>query len=289
MDEPVSTAAATPPGTREAPPAFEVAEVHYAYDDVAALDGLTLRVEAGQQVALLGANGSGKSTLLRLLDALCFADSGKVTAFGTPLTAAAFEDEAFAFGFRRRVGFVFQDADVQLFSPSVFDEIAFGPLQLGWSADRVRTATEAMLDEMALGHLRGRPPHRLSGGEKKRVALACVLITDPEVLLLDEPTLGLDPESQSQVIDLLVDFRGTAKTVLVATHDLGIVSDIADDCHVLDAGRRVAHGSPQDILADDDLLRRTRLVHAHRHVHAGGLVHTHVHRHGHHHDHDDDA
>jgi cobalt/nickel transport system ATP-binding protein len=205
------------------------------------------------------------------------------------LSAAAFEDDAFAFGFRRRVGFVFQDADVQLFSPTVFDEIAFGPLQLGWSAQRVRAASEDMLEQMALGHLRDRPPHRLSGGEKKRVALACVLVTDPEVLLLDEPTLGLDPESQSQVIDLLVGFRGSAKTVIVATHDLGIVPDIADDCHVLESGRRVAHGRPAAILADQDLLRRTRLVHAHRHMHADGVVHTHAHRHGHHHDHDHDT
>jgi cobalt/nickel transport system ATP-binding protein len=136
---------------------------------------------------------------------------------------------------------------------------------------------------MTLGHLKDRPPHRLSGGEKKRVALAAILIADPEVLLLDEPTAGLDPESQSQVIDLLVGWGGGVKTVITATHDLDIVEDIADDCYVLQAGRVAAHAPPADILDDEALLSNTRLIHAHRHRHAGGEVHTHHHRHGHEH------
>jgi cobalt/nickel transport system ATP-binding protein len=136
---------------------------------------------------------------------------------------------------------------------------------------------------MTLGHLKDRPPHRLSGGEKKRVALAAILIADPEVLLLDEPTAGLDPESQSQVIDLLVGWGGGVKTVITATHDLDIVEDIADDCYVLQAGRVAAHAPPADILDDEALLANTRLIHAHRHRHAGGELHTHHHRHGHEH------
>jgi cobalt/nickel transport system ATP-binding protein len=257
--------------------------VGYAFREVTALDGLSLRVEPGRRIALLGANGSGKSTLLRLLDALDFVQSGAILAFGEPLTETAFRDEAFALAFRRRIGFVFQNPDVQLFNPTVFDELAFGPLQLGWEKDRIRAAVADTLEFMALSHLKERPPHRLSGGEKKRVALACVLISDPEVLLLDEPTTGLDPESQSQIIDLLVGWGGGDKTVITTTHDLDIVEDIADECSVLHQGRVVGQGSVSDILEDQALLARTRLIHAHRHVHAGGVVHSHPHRHGHKH------
>lgn len=261
---------------------FDVRNVSYAYNgDIAALDGLSMRVEQGQRVALLGANGSGKSTLLRLLDALCFPFDGSIYAFGEELNASYFQDDSRAIGFRRRVGLVFQDADVQLFNATVFDELAFGPLQLRWPKDRVRARVEAMLEFMTLGHLRDRPPHRLSGGEKKRVALASVLIMDPEVLLLDEPTAGLDPESKSQIIDLLVDFGGGEKTVITATHDLDIIEDIADDCHVLHDGRVDTRGRPREIFDNEALLLRARLIHAHLHVHDDGHAHRHHHRHRH--------
>ena len=191
-------------------PAFELQDVGYAYQEVAALDGLSLVIARGQRVVLLGANGSGKSTLLRLLDGLYFPDRGVLEAFGEPLTEARLADEAINFAFRRRVGLVFQNPDVQLFNPTVFDELAFGPLQLGWPSARIRERIEAMLARFAIGHLKDRAPHRLSGGEKKRVALASVLILEPDVLLLDEPTAALDPESQSEVIRFLIDCRGTA-------------------------------------------------------------------------------
>src|SRR5262249_19838062 len=155
---------------------------------------------------VLGANGSGKSTMLRLLDGLYFADSGNVLAFGEKLTEERFADEEFAFNFRRRVAFVFQNPDVQLFNPTVFDEIAFAPLQLRWDKQQIPTRVNEMLELMEIAHLKDRSPHRLSGGEKKRVALASVLVLEPEVLLLDEPTSALDPKSQSQVIDFLTEW-----------------------------------------------------------------------------------
>jgi cobalt/nickel transport system ATP-binding protein len=133
---------------------------------------------------------------------------------------------------------------------------------------------------MRIGHLKDRIPHRLSGGEKKRVALASVLVLDPAVLLLDEPTAALDPRSQSQLIDLLVDWGGGAKTVVTATHDLGDLADIADRCYVLDRGEVVADRTPAEVLADRALLERTNLVHAHRHKHQSGILHTHPHVHG---------
>jgi cobalt/nickel transport system ATP-binding protein len=262
-----------------AEPIFDVREVEYHYNSVSALDRLSLSVEAGQRIAVLGANGSGKSTLLRLLDGLCFAERGEVLAFGERLTEEALEDREFAIGFRRRVGLVFQDPDVQLFCSTVFDEVAFGPLQLGWPKNEIRRRVSEALDLMEITHLKSRAPHRLSGGEKKRVALASVLVLDPDILLLDEPIAALDPKSQGKVIDFLIGWGNGAKTILTATHDLDIIEDIADHCYVLQAGRSVSEGSPSTLLADLGLLEQTSLIHAHRHVHASGQVHSHPHQH----------
>jgi len=258
---------------------FDVDRVTFRYEGVTALDDLSLSIPQGSRIALLGANGSGKSTLLRLLDGLCFPQAGAIRFRGGPLTEARFAEDDFAFGFRREVGLVFQNPDVQLFNPTVFDEVAFGPLQLRWPKSEIRERVAGILDRLRIAHLRDRAPHRLSGGEKKRVALASVLVLDPAVLLLDEPTASLDPRSQSQIIDLLVEWGGGAKTVIVATHDLADLEDIADRCSVLDSGRLVAERAPADVLRDRDLLERANLVHAHRHRHALGVIHSHPHEH----------
>jgi cobalt/nickel transport system ATP-binding protein len=260
-------------------PAFEATGVCYGYQDVPAIRDLTMTISRGRRIAVLGANGSGKSTLLRLLDGLYFPDKGQITAFGEILSEARLADDAVAFAFRRRVGLVFQNPDVQLFCPTVFDEVAFGPLQLGWAKEEILAKIEKALSDFSLGHLRNRPPHRLSGGEKKRVALASVLVLDPEILLLDEPTAALDPPSQGDVVSFLAGQRGSSRTIVTATHDLDIVPDIADYCFVMQAGTVVAEGTPADILADMDLLRRTGIIHAHRHVHPDGTAHIHPHLH----------
>jgi cobalt/nickel transport system ATP-binding protein len=258
---------------------FELESVSYAYQGQPAIRDLSLQIPEGVSIALLGANGSGKSTLLRLLDALYFADSGIVRFNGEELIEEDFGDDAFAFDFRRRVGMIFQNPDVQLFNPTVFDEVAFGPLQLRWPKAEVRNRVGEILDRLRISHLKDRMPHRLSGGEKKRVALASVLILDPAVLLLDEPTAALDPRSQSELIDLLVEWRASSKTVITATHDLHDLEDIADRCCVLDEGRLVADRSVPEILGDSELLRRSNLIHAHKHRDAetGAHLHGHVH------------
>lgn len=261
---------------------YELDDVTFAYDAAPVLDGITLRIPPGQRIALLGANGSGKSTLMRLFGALSFPAKGSVRFQGAPLNEESLRSDADAFAFRRRVGMVFQNPDVQLFNPTVFDELAFGPLQLGWPDARIRERVEATLEQFGIAHLRDRSPHRLSGGEKKRVCLASVLISDPEVLLLDEPTAALDPNGQNVMIDLLHRTANDTRTVLIATHDLGVVEDLADFCVVLQSGRVVAEGRASDIVRDPDLLRRTGLLHSHRHAHAGGVVHSHPHgHHGH--------
>lgn len=261
---------------------FEARDVTYRYHEVTALDRLSLAIPSGVRVALLGPNGSGKSTLLRIFDGLCFPQEGSLLFCSEPLTEERLRDEEFSFQFRRRVGFVFQNPDVQLFSPTVFDEVAFGPLQLGWSIKEIHQRVDEMFDRMGISHLRDRTPQHLSTGEKKRVALASVLVLDPEVLLLDEPTAALDPTSESQMIDFLVG-SGGSRTVVTATHHLDIVEDIADLCLVLHNGRVVAEGRPPEILSDTSLLQKASLIHSHFHTHASGELHSHPHLHRHEH------
>ena len=255
---------------------YELRDLTYRYPEVTALDGVTLDVVRGERVAVLGANGSGKSTLLRVLAGLYFAAVGTACFDGAELTEDAFADEKFAFAFRRRVALIFQNPDVQLFNPTVFDEVAFGPLQLRWPRAEIVERVHLALGNMGIEHLRDRAPHRLSGGEKTRVSLASVLILDPDVLLLDEPTAALDPQSQSQMIDFLAENPG-AKTIITATHDLPVVGDIADRCVVFDAGRIAADGPPDSVLGDEALLLRSHLLYRHRHRHASGVIHSHPH------------
>jgi cobalt/nickel transport system ATP-binding protein len=267
-------------------PTFAGHNVSFSYEGIPAIRELSFQIEAGERIALLGANGSGKSTLLRILDALCFPSFGSVRFRGEPLNQGRLQDQQFALNFRRQVALVFQNPDVQLFNPTVFDEVAYGPLQLQWARQDLVRRVDEMLDFMGISQLKDRPPYRLSGGEKKKVALASVLVLDPEVLLLDEPTATLDPKSQSQVIDLIQQWKGTPKTVVTATHQLETVEDIADRVLVLEAGSVIAAGIPSEILSNTDLLLRANLIHAHRHSH-GAVVHSHPHRHGHsQHEHD---
>lgn len=261
--------------------AFDVRDVSYSYDNIAAVQGLTLEVKRGERIALLGANGSGKSTLLRLLAGLAFPERGDIAFFGESLTEARLQQETFFFRFRRSVGVVFQNPDVQLFNASVFDELAFGPLQMRWPKDRIREKVEAALDMMGIAPLRDRPPHRLSGGEKKRVALASVLVLNPEVLILDEPAAGLDPNSQNQIVELLSSWKGGSKTVITATHDLDTLEDVADRCYVLKDGGLAGEGEPTAVLHDIELLERSRLLRRLHHVHDAEpvLPHPHVHLH----------
>jgi cobalt/nickel transport system ATP-binding protein len=267
-------------------PIFEVHNLTYRYDEgQIALEEVNLAIEAGESVAILGSNGSGKSTLLKLLDGLYFPASGEVCAFGQPLSEQNLAEEAFNFDFRRRVGLVFQDSDVQLFSPSVWDEVAFAPLQLGIEAHEVERRVSEALQALRIEKLGQRAPHRLSGGEKKRVAIASVLSLNPQVWLMDEPTAGLDPRSQSWLIDFILGQRQSGKTMVTATHDLSIVEEIADRIYILDEEHHlVAEGKPSQLLQDTELLVACNLVHAHRHRHAQeehAHVHTHMQRHEH--------
>jgi cobalt/nickel transport system ATP-binding protein len=269
---------------------FDIEAVSFAYEGKnLALDDVCLSVRRGERLAILGSNGSGKSTLLKLLDGLYFPTHGTVKAWGQPLTERAFDEEAFNFSFRRRVGLVFQDADVQLFSPSVWDEVAFAPLQMGLPRDEVAERVAAALTALRIDKLRDRAPHRLSGGEKRRVALASIMSLDPDVWLMDEPTTGLDPRSQAWLVDFIVEQNRFCKTMITATHDLSIVETIADRvCVFNEAHQLVAVGTPPEILKNNELLAACNLIHEHEHRHPeaeGSHSHPHLHYPLHAHDH----
>ena len=267
-------------------PLFLLQDVSYEYPGgVPALADVSLRIEQGERIAILGANGSGKSTLIKLLDGLLFAQNGSVEAFGNPLTEATMRDQPFSHRFRKRVGFLFQNSDAQLFSPTVRDEIAFGPSQMGLAIEEVEERITDIAHLLGITGLLERTPFRLSGGEKKRVAIASALAINPDVLLLDEPTTGLDPRSQYWLVELLHTLHHAGKTLVTATHDLATAPDIADRAIVFDESHRiVADGPIHTILDRAELLLRVNLVHEHWHRH-GILAHSHPHSHAEPHDH----
>ena len=247
----------------------------------ASLEALDLTIGCAERVAVVGANGSGKSTLLKMLDGLVFPTAGTLTAFGAALTEAALEDPSFRREFRSRVGFVFQEADVQLFCANALDELAFGPLQLGLDRDEVEQRVAAAAHQLRIEGLLDRPPYTLSGGEKKRVAIASVLTMQPHVLLLDEPTNALDPRSQVWLLEALDEWQRLGHTVVIATHDLSAAAEAAERMVVLSEDHRVvADGPPAEVLAQGELLLSVNLVHEHAHRHAA-LDHAHVHAHHH--------
>ncbi len=241
---------------------FQVENVTYLYNnEIPALEGISLEVRKGEKLAILGSNGSGKSTLLKALDGLYFPSRGRVRAFGQPLTERALQDDGFNAAFRTQVGLVFQDSDVQLFMPTVREEVAFAPLQLGIRDAEVRERVEWALQSLRIEKLAERAPHQLSGGEKKRVALASVLSLRPEVWLLDEPTAGLDPRSVTWLLEFINEQGRQGKTVALATHDLTLVEAVADRVYVLDEQHHVAaEGTPGEILRDRELLLRANLI-----------------------------
>ena len=245
-----------------------------------ALHEVTLSVAAGEKIALVGANGSGKSTLLFILGGLFHPCGGSVRFRGDELTERRFADATFNGSFRRRVGIVFQNSDVQLFTSRVEDELLFGLEQLGLPAGECADRARKYAGVMGVGHLLGRHPQNLSIGEKKRVAIASVLAMEPEVLILDEPTAGLDPKTSRHLIDAINEFSGRGATVITATQDIHLVPEVAERVVVMSADKTVVRtGGVDAVLADTPFLERHNLVHVHAHRHKD-IVHVHEHEHG---------
>ena len=244
---------------------FHLQGVRYLYNGRhLALDKIDLDIARGEQIALLGANGSGKSTLLKLLDGIIGPTEGIMTALGREIKAVAAGEDAF--NFHREVGLVFQDPDIQLFSATVFEDVTFGPLQLGMTNKEVRERCREALDQMEITHLASRAPFELSGGEKKRAAIASVLSLHPDVILLDEPTAALDPRTKWLLVNLIRKLGDVGKTVITATHELEIVPIIATRVLVIGEERQIlAEGRSDEILGNRDLLIRANLIHPQLH------------------------
>ncbi|MFI5840156.1 energy-coupling factor ABC transporter ATP-binding protein [Catenuloplanes sp. NPDC051500] len=234
-------------------PSLDVRDVGFAYPDGhRALDGVTLTVGRGERVALLGPNGAGKTTLVLHLNGILTGGTGSVTVAG--LTVA--KDRGTLTEIRRRVGIVFQDPDDQLFLPTVAEDVAFGPANLGLRGAELAARVDEALDAVGMREHRERIPSHLSFGQRRRVAVATVLAMRPEILVLDEPSSNLDPASRRELADIL---RGLPVTVLMVTHDLPYALELCDRSVILDDGRIVADGPTRTLLADPGLLAKHRL------------------------------
>lgn len=230
---------------------LESEDLHYRYSDgTPALRGVSLKIAAGEKVGLVGPNGSGKSTLLMCLSGL-FAGQGSVRVEGIILAGPR------TTGLHGRVGLVFQNPDDQLFMPTLADDLAFGPINLGLSATEVRARVEEAATAMGLAQLLDRPPHHLSMGQKRNAAIATVLAMRPAALLMDEPSSNLDPRSRRRLIQVL---QGLHATMLVASHDLALVEQVCPRVLVIDEGRIVADGPSRSILGDAVLMERYGLM-----------------------------
>lgn len=259
---------------------FELRDVYFSYlKKFPALCGVDINIKQGEKITIIGANGSGKSTLLHLLDGLIFQDSGSVKFFGNDLKEKGFYEEYFAKNFRKRVGLVFQNPDVQLFCPTVKEDIIFGPLNLGIHKQEIKKRLDELVNLLGITDLLDRAPYQLSIGEKRKVALASTLIIDPDLILLDEPTAGLDPTTTRHIIDLLIRANEAGKTIITSTHDLHIVEEISDTVYVFSSEKKIIRfGKPYEILNNEQILQDNNLVHIHSHHHKDKI---HLHRHTH--------
>ncbi len=266
---------------------FEVDHVSFGYESGrTCLDDVAFSVGRGERLALAGANGSGKTTLLHILDGLLFPGGGRVLFDGAVLSEEALEKSDLGPRFRRSVGLLFQNSEAQLFCPTVEEELAFGPLQTDMARSEVGHRIKDTAELLGITALLKRSPLQLSAGEKKTVALASLLTMAPGVLLLDEPTAGLDPRSQSRLVDLLGDLHEAGLTLITATHDLVLLPHLADRLIIIGEDHRIAADGPVgNVMEDEDLLESVNLIHEHRHRH-GSVVHSHPHRHDHAHGHE---
>lgn len=242
---------------------FKLDGVSYCYfNKIKAVENISITIKKSESIAILGANGSGKSTLLKIFDGLYFPKIGKVEAFGKILNEKTLRDKEFNRFFRKNVGFVFQDPDAQLFLPTVRDEIAFAPIQLGYSEEETSKLVEKAAKELNLEKLLDKYPFKLSEGEKKKVALSSIYTLNPNVWLLDEPILSLDPKTQWWIVDFIKQLKNNKKTIIVATHNIGFAKLIADKCCILQDDHKMAIFDETDyVLKQKELLEKANLIH----------------------------
>ena len=235
---------------------LETRDVVYSYGDgTEALKRVSVSLDEGKKIALVGPNGAGKSTLMLMFNGILRPTSGEIL----------FRDQTFQYDssslreIRRKVGMVFQNSDDQIFAPSVYQDVAFGPVNLGFPVEQVKKYVDYALQYVGLSGYERRPPHHLSGGEKKRVAIAGILAMEPEVMILDEPTSNLDPASSEEIMEMLDELNCGGKTMIISTHDVDLAYRWADEVILMEDGGVLHRGTGQDVFGDAELIKRARL------------------------------
>jgi cobalt/nickel transport system ATP-binding protein len=234
---------------------IETRDLCYSYPhSVKALEGINFIAPRNARIAVIGSNGAGKSTLFKHFNGIFKPTTGSVLIRGEPITKQNIREV------RKFVGIVFQNADDQIFSPTVEQDVAFGPTNLGLDEETIHHRVHEALKIVGIEHLADRVPHHLSGGEKKRVAIAGVIAMEPEVLVLDEPTAGLDPQGVHDLVGFINSLsKKYGMTVIFSTHDVGLVAEVSDYIYVMNKGRFVAEGNVEQIFMQPDMLRSMRL------------------------------
>ncbi len=205
---------------------IEVKDIVFNYRKRLALDGISIKISQGESVAVIGPNGSGKSTFLKIINGISFPSEGSYMFHGEEISEKKLQDDMFCKLFHKRIGFVFQNSDTQLFCPTVYDEIAFGPRQMGLKDEEISKRVNDCMRMLEIDQLENEAPYNLSGGEKKKVAIASVLAMNPEVLTLDEPMGGIDPKGKRFLKELLIMLNESGKTIICATHDFEYVQGV---------------------------------------------------------------
>jgi cobalt/nickel transport system ATP-binding protein len=240
---------------------IELKDIAFSYRDSGALQNINVIIQKGEAVAVIGPNGSGKSTFLKLLNAIVYKDRGQYIFNGSDINEKAMENSIFSKQFHKRMGFVFQNTESQLFCSSVYDEIAFGPYQMGFSEVEIEARVSDCMKPLDIEMLSKRHPVHLSGGEKKKVAIASVLSTNPDILVLDEPMNGLDPRTKRFLRELMVKLNSCGKTVICATHDFEYVKDVFKRVLVFSKDHRIVRDDDYDsVINDRDFLYENNII-----------------------------
>ncbi|WP_418641292.1 energy-coupling factor ABC transporter ATP-binding protein [Sulfurimonas sp. ST-27] len=244
--------------------------IEFSYEEKKVLHGISLTIHKGEKVVLLGSNGSGKSTLLRILAALYFPKKGEYFFHAKKISKKNIDKN-----FRKKIGILFQNPESMIFNPTVKDEIAFSLRE--FDEENIDKKVLAISEKFGITHLLGKNPLELSGGEKQKVVLASILVYEPEILLLDEPTAAMDPRTTGWFVDLMLEIQ---TTVIVATHDLSIAYEVSNRAIVLDEKHTMVYdGDIEKLFKDLQILQKANLIHKHKHRHKKDFIHSHYHLH----------
>lgn len=235
---------------------LETRDLKYSYPDgTVALNGINFKAEKGEMIAILGPNGAGKSTTFLHFNGILKPSNGSVILKGVAIKY----DNKSLLNVRKTVGIVFQNPDDQLFAPTVEQDVAFGPMNLGLSKEEIEKRVKDSLKAVSMEGFERKPPHHLSGGQKKRIAIAGILAMNPEIIVLDEPTSGLDPMGASQIMKLLYELNRQGITIIISTHDVDLVPIYANKVYLLNEGKIIKGGTPREIFSDSETVRSANL------------------------------